>query len=155
MLIVIGFSVLCLIFPSLAWAGYLVYRQTQLKRAIGKFVLVEDTKGVSSSQIEFALPDGQRVLLENKDQSSEESSGELDLIFDLLNTLYRKYILRINLNEDEVLVYYNPNNPGNARTSANDGLILAPIALFLMGVCIILYAIPATTGFIQAITNSQ
>lgn len=146
MLIVIGFSVLCLIFPSLAWAGYLLYRQTQLGRAVGRYM---EKDGVTSPIVEFTLPDGQKVTFEDK----SDTSGDLNILSDLFNGLYQKYILKLELKEGDLPVHYDPKNPRDAHVASNEGFFIAPVILFLMGFCVLLYAIPATSGLVRLLVR--
>ena len=134
-MLIIG--ILCFIIPGIIWGLFLLAFRLRSKEAIGTIVDTHTGQGelgqISAPIVEFQLPDGKKVTFTEKTHSNET-------IFDMIGSIFSKFVLKKDLNQVRVL--YDPNNPEKARVNSFNYLYFMPVSLLLIGFCIILYAIP-------------
>lgn len=142
MLIIVGG--LCFIVPSVIWGLYLLAFRMRSAQAVGTIVDYHGDREVTAPVVEFQLPDGTKVTFTEPTHTNETF---IDVISDLLNT----FVLKKDINQVNVL--YDPNNPQKARVNRFKYLYFFPFLLFIIGSCIILYAIPFFRDILAPIFN--
>ncbi len=146
MIVLILFSLLCFIVPSFIWALFLVVRRLRSSTANG--TIIDHAAGssdgdVSAPIIEFQIPDGRKFTF----TGIYSNQTILDILYEVL----LKYIFKRDTTQVNVL--YDPNNPQKARVNSFGNIYFMPIILFVIGLGIILYAIPAVRDFFTPIFN--
>jgi Protein of unknown function (DUF3592) len=139
-------AALCFIAPSFIWALIILTLRLRSKTAVGSIIGYEagSTDGdVSAPIIEFQLPDGRKFTF--------TGTYSNETIIDTLYEAFRKYILKRDITQVNIL--YDPNNPQKARVNSFSNLYLMPVILFLIGFCLILYAIPVFHNILDPIFN--
>ncbi len=148
MVAIIIFAILCFIVPSFIWALFLLVARLRSKEAIGT-VIGQDANSFEGSElyapiVEFQLPDGRKITFTEKMHSNET-------ILDILYNLFSRFVLKRDL--DKVKVLYDPNNPQKARVNTFGNLYFMPAIVFLIGIFLILYAIPMFRDILDSIFN--
>lgn len=139
---------LCFIIPSIVWGLFLLAFRLRSKEAVGTIVDYHTGQGeygeVSAPVVEFQLPDGKKITFTEKTHTNET-------IFDMIGGIFSKFVLKKDLNQVRVL--YDPNNPEKARVNSFNYLYFMPVSMFVIGSCIILYAIPFFHDILAPILN--
>jgi len=134
-------AALCFIIPSIVWGIFILAFRIRSREAVGTIVGYHGREGSSQAPIvEFELPDGKKVTFTEPTHATES-------IFDTISDLFNRFVLKKDLNRVKVL--YDPNDPQKARVNSFKYLFLIPAILFLIGFCIILYAIPVFHDLFQ------
>jgi hypothetical protein len=137
------FATLCFIVPSVVWIIFILAFQLRSKRAAGTIVGYHGREGSRQAPIvEFQLPDGRKVTFTEPTHSTES-------IFDNISDLFNQFVLKKDLNQ--VTVLYDPNNPEKARVNSFIYLYIMPALLFVIGFCMVLYAIPVFHDMLQPV----
>lgn len=146
MIVLTLFSLLCFITPSFIWALFLVVSRLRSSTANGTIIdhVAGSSDGdVSAPIIEFQLPDGRKITF--------TGTYSNQTILDMLYGAFIKYVLKRDTSQVKVL--YDPNNPQKARVNSFGNIYFMPVILFIIGLGIIMYAIPAVREFFTPIFN--
>jgi hypothetical protein len=148
MVILIFFALLCFIIPAVIWGIFILAFRLRSSEAIGTIVDYHTSDGeygqLSAPIVEFQLPDGGKITFTEKIHSNET-------ILDIVSGLFRKFALKQDVNKVKVL--YDPNDPQKARVNTFGNLYFMPFILSLIGLCMILYAVPVTREFFTPVLN--
>ncbi len=142
MLIIVGG--LCFIVPSVIWGLYLLAFRMRSVQAVGTIVYYHGGSETTAPVVEFQLPDGTKVTFT---EPTHTNTTMLDLVIDFIDG----FVLKKDLSKVNVL--YDPNNPQKARVHNFTYFYFMPILLFIIGSCIVLYAIPVFHGLLAPIFN--
>ena len=144
---VIPAALLCFILPAFVlgagiFVSHLRYKKT-IGTVVGQDVLSGDTDQLSAPIVEFETPDGSKIVFTEKVHSNET-------ILDTLATLAAAIAFRKDPNK--VMVLYDPNDPLKARVNNFGNLYMFPLALFAIGLLIILFTIPGFEDLVRKLT---
>lgn len=148
MIVLIVVAVLCLIVPSLVWGFFLLSFRLRSLETTGTIIDYHTSRGIygdiSAPVVEFRLPDGRTITFTEKTHTS-------GTIFDLLSDLFSRFVLKKDTNSVKVL--YDPNDPQKARVNTFTYLYFIPTLLFVIGLGLILFTIPAFREFLIPIID--
>lgn len=134
---VIAAAMLCFILPAFVLGGAMFVSRLRYKKAagtvVGEDVVGNDTDQLSAPIVEFETPDGTKIVFTEKVHSSET-------IVDVLAKLAVGIAFKKDPNK--VTVLYDPKDPHKARLNNFGNLYMFPLALFIVGLFIILLTIP-------------
>jgi len=134
---------LCFIIPALIWGLYLLAFRMRSIETVGTIVNYVGNSETQAPVVEFQLPDSTKVTF----TGIYSSQNILEELFDAF--------LQHGLKKDpsQVRVLYDPNNPQKARINSFSNMYFVPVLLFVIGFCIILYAIPFFHDILAPIFN--